>query len=474
MCTLEEQLISACTTEQLKEEFFKYKKSKTDPLNPRKINVPMGVDGVSWKAFERDLDHQVYAISERVRNGSYFFSPFREVVIPKDSQGERTISIASIRDALIQRKIYRVLIPFSEQLFRQLPVVSFAYRPGHSVSQAVHKLSQYINDGYTYVFDADIKSFFDEIPHPLLIQRLESLFQKDSPLIFSLLRRFVSTDRVEWKTYEGNLKIFYKQKPKRTPRKKGIPQGGILSGLLTNLYLHPFDEWIIKNLGKDIDLKYIRYADDFVVLTRSKEDVLIVKSEVERKLLEFGLQLHKDGQKTKCIDTTYQSVEFLGFDVSPTGIRIKKHNIKKFKKRILAILQQMDFSENMSKEEVKKVICRVQYKIFGNEAFGIRVCRICKKPEARRSWLQFFLSLTDVQQLRGLDYWIRKKIHYYYYKKTEERLKRCELKEMNIKSLESLYYSFRKEFKRRKTCTCPETHADYRREPILNFLFKRY
>jgi len=473
MSALDSRLIHACSPKLLKEEYSIYKKVKTDAFNHKKVQIPMGADGVTWKAFEKDLDHQVVSMSKRMSSGSYFFYPFREVHVPKDSHNHRIISIASIRDVLVQRRVQNVLRDELEKLFSQLPAVSYAYRSQFSASQAVMKVYQYIKEGYHYVLDADIKNFFDEIPHSLLLAQFEKLFQKESPLLHTLLKRYISTDRVEWKTYEGNLKLFYKQKPKRTHREKGIPQGGALSGLLANLYLHPFDEWVVNGLGQNMDIKYIRYADDFIILTHDKFNLETIKNQTREKLSEIGLQLHPDQQKTKLVHVAEQSIDFLGFNLSPTGVRISKHNIRKFKQRIRNILTELD-ADKVQESDAKKVIGKIQYKLLGNETNGMRICQTCKKVETRRSWLQFFLCLTDVQQLKGLDLWIRKTIHLFYFKQTGKRLKRHRLIEMNIQRLEQLYYVYRKEIGKRTVCTCSPLVADFRRESILNVLFKRY
>lgn len=319
----------------------------------------MGVDGVDFQNFERNLDKFAYSICNRIRNGRYFFSPFLEVAVSKDPSLDRAeaiaankfrcISIATIKDVIMQRLLYRELEPIVEERFREIPIVSYAYRRGLSAPTAVRKIHEYVtNDEYLYVLDADLSKFFDTIPHDKLFCSIEDFFGAGNVLTLKLIRRFYSADRVLWDEHPKELKDYKVLKPKRTVRKEngirqGIPQGGVLSGMLANIYMHSFDKWVIDTLASSFDIKYVRYADDFVVLFKEKGQEQEVFNRIKDKLLEMGLIIHNIGEKTKFIDLSLEKkerLEFVGFEVIPGRIRVREANIQKFKNRINEILDK--------------------------------------------------------------------------------------------------------------------------------------
>lgn len=472
--SLDTIFLRECTVERLQGEYWLYKKVKTDDWkewnDEPEINIKIGADGVDWKSFEKQLDHLTNSIVKRIRKGTYLFYPFREIIKSKDPKlknpfkvlekgKERILSIAGIRDILVQKVLYDAIYDRAEQQFNQLPEVSFGYRKGRSAPLAARTLYQHIRNGYVYVLDADISKFFDKIPHNQLMKVIED-FTYDSPIVQQLLKRFVRVDRIEWLAYKGNEWKFRKHKLRRIKRCAGIPQGGILSGLIANLYLHSFDEWVCCDLGSEYDIRYVRYADDFVILTKKYSQLPEIKEKVRIKLEELGLTLHTDVKKTKIIDLSKKRnyVEFVGFAISETGIRIKNENLRRFKERIQGILRGTEISDL---ESLKLLIRKLSFKFFGNHAKK-RICIKCSLQEPRRSWLNFFLTITDVQQLRALDYWVRKKIYEKYYRETGKRLSRKTLKKLDFPSLERLYYEYRKRVKKGECfCKCDPLEREY-------------
>ena len=272
--SIDDKLTEAFTEQRLIQAFYKYKYSKWDHfsgfVNPI-INIPMGADGVTFQAFENQLDRNAKNICYRVRNNKYIFYPFREVLVEKEAATPekkakyRTLSIASIRDALVQSILYNdVLNDTFENYFKSLdnPLpVSFAYRKGKSAPRAAQVIFSYIKEGYYHILDADLSQYFDTIPHDRLISRLEKVIGEESILTIGLINRFIHTDKVPFNSYKYatrkgvnvGYKVFYWKKPTRQKRLSGVPQGGVLSGLLANLYLHDFDTWVVDRLVKSYE-----------------------------------------------------------------------------------------------------------------------------------------------------------------------------------------------------------------------------
>lgn len=463
------------TRNKIKETFELYVAQKTDTLTDEsQIKVPEGLDGIDYKLFQKTLAHQVDTIFKRIQRGNYYFYPLREVKISKDpllnikeaeNQGKiRKLSIATIRDVIIQKILYDYLSPFTEVKFTELPYVSFAYRKNVNAQKAAQKVYNDLNDHYIYALDADLKGFFDTIPHDKLFKQIQTFF-KDMPEIQKLLYRFIHID-IGYKTKNKNKVI-------RKKRKEGIPQGGIISGMLANIYLHQFDFWIMTVLKAKYDIRYTRYADDFVILAKNIEDITKIQGECKEFLENIGLVLHPDPKKTKiCTLTNSRSLDFVGFKISQKYIGIKDSNIKKFKIRIEEILKTTDFKKKKSLELLK---LRMSYKYFGNEYKSFK-CKTCGNFEKSRNWMRFFLVITETNQLKSLDKWVYKSINYYYYKKTGGRLPKNLLKQLDFPSLELLYYNYRKQLRHENEhCQCNAIDKNpYATKNPYNELFNIY
>jgi group II intron reverse transcriptase/maturase len=441
------------TADAVKAAYTKYKESKTDRFKSNRINIPMGADGVTWEDFERNLDRNVQNISRRVLNGSYQFYPFREKDVEKPGGGVRTLSIASIRDALVQRQLYEALYESAEAMFAQprLDQVSFAYRRGKSAPYAAHRIWQaYRRDGYCYAFDADLRKFFDTLDHDRLMELVHAWISRDS-VAGKMLWRYIRTDRVPYDSYphgSGWKKHFMKKKPKREPRCKGVPQGGVLSGMLANLYLHEFDRWVVEELSQQFDLRYFRYADDFVMLTRREEDARALYDPVAERLtdpllLEIHPMLDTPESKTKISVIADGDLVFVGFQFMEDRVRAKPENIRRFKKRFLAALHKERSLKSDSGHWDERLRLTIRYcvnpKILGPPP---ELCTTCGLPkDRRRSWMAFFATVvTDEDQLRQLDRWMRRRICRYFRDKYRVRLGRKELRQAGMKTLVSEHY----------------------------------
>ncbi|WP_193198671.1 reverse transcriptase domain-containing protein [Nostoc sp. MG11] len=244
-----------------------------------------GTDGETIDSFAHNQTVNIYQLLNAVVNSSYQPLPYKQVVIPKKNGKQRELKIPCVRDRIVQQALLNVLYPLMEEKF--LPV-SFAYRPNLSYINAVEKIADWRDLGYSWVLDADIVKFFDNIDHHRLLKEVRLYI--DNPGILCLIKSWISVGVL---TQEGLI----------LPQ-KGIPQGAVISPILANIYLHEFDEIVIAT-----DLKLVRYADDFLVLSRSQERILTAKLEIINLLDAMGLTINTE--KTQ-ITNFERGFRFLG------------------------------------------------------------------------------------------------------------------------------------------------------------------
>ncbi|WP_133058611.1 reverse transcriptase domain-containing protein [Halalkalibacter urbisdiaboli] len=468
---LDEKIREIFSDDNFIKQFKRYKLNKTDKYR-KKVLIPMGVDGVAWRTFEENIKDISSNVCKRAINENYFFSSFRELEVPKppyiklkeakEAGKTRILSIATIKDVIFQKLFYMAIEDFCEDKFNQLDDnVNYAYRRGKSAPMAVRKIHRFVSmEKYEYVLDADLKKFFDEINHELLLRKISKFFGEEQ-LTITYLKRFFSADRTPYSDYKGNVDVYYSRKPLRVHRDKGIPQGGVLSGLVANIFLFDFDNFIVSELTKKYNnrIKYVRYADDFVVLFQNKEDIKPVYIDIKMYLENEKLTLHDIGNKTKVIDMSEdkkEKLEFLGYKISPKAITVKKDNLIKFKRRISEIVNQTIIYKKSPEKGLKILVNRISYKILGNIGFeDSENCPICGFQIPKRNWLNYFLSITDVRKLRSLDIWIRKQIYKGYYHKTQQKLSKKELMKYELPSLEMMYYQYKKDLSSKTVyCMC--------------------
>jgi CRISPR-associated protein Cas1 len=244
-----------------------------------------GVDGQTIEQFGRRLMGNIRLLRNEVNYETYRPLPLLRVYIPKKSGGERPLSIPAVRDRVLQSATAIVLTPVFEAEFEE---VSFAYRRGRSVDQAAARVAALRDQGYRWVVDADIRAFFDEVDHRLLMREVERLVEDDG------IRRLIRL----W------LRAEIQQGKRRWRIKKGVPQGSPISPMLANLYLDRLDEAMM-----DEGRKLVRYADDFLVLCKTRneaEDAL----ELTETVLD-ALRLEINENKTRIVDFN-QGFRFLG------------------------------------------------------------------------------------------------------------------------------------------------------------------
>ncbi|QLE56654.1 reverse transcriptase domain-containing protein [Nostoc sp. TCL26-01] len=452
--------------EKLKAAFEAYERQKTDFLQQGEPKVQMGVDGISYQTFKKELDLRCQLLSNRLLKGTYQFYTFRQIEKNKPSGGKRILSIATIRDVIVQKVLYDAIYHEIEKDFQVTPIldkVSCAYRKGKSAPYAASLIHHYIKQGFIFALDADIVKFFDRLSHEYLFRIIESKFGQDT-LTSKLLKRFIKAGGLPYKNQDGQIygyRFFHLHKPilnnQRIIRTQGIPQGGVLSGMLANLYLHEFDCWVINDLSKKYPLRYVRYADDFIILLKQKEFIPLVHQEVAQKLQDIKLELHPDESKTKYVDITQDFLEFVGFQFTLDHIKVKPANILRYHERII---KKINKEPSYKTGEIPKRRFRFFIKYVINRKVtgrGERICDVCGGVlgERVKSWMGFFAVITDIQQIRELDKLIRKEVSQHFYKKYKLRLKKSDFKKAGLISLEQEYYRLRK----RKSCSCEKSNC---------------
>ncbi|MDI6811694.1 MAG: group II intron reverse transcriptase/maturase [archaeon] len=262
-----------------------------------------GIDEVSIEEFERNLEQNLNEIQRQLRQDRYVPKPVKRVYIPKPDGKQRPLGIPTIRDRVVQQALKNVIEPIFEAEFLDS---SFGYRPGKSAKQAIEQTEELRDEGHEWVVDADIKAFFDMVNHEKLIDAVAERISDGR--ILRLIRSFLEADIMEQGLARNVI---------------GTPQGGVISPLLANIYLHYFDERMAE-LGYEV----VRYADDFLVLCGSEEEAQAALSHVKEILGELELTLHPE--KTK-IKNLAEGVDFLGFTVYISHKVPRKEAVRKFK-----------------------------------------------------------------------------------------------------------------------------------------------
>jgi len=262
-----------------------------------------GVDGESLATFEEDLKGNLYKIWNRMSSGSYFPPPVRLVEIPKGNGGVRPLGIPTVADRVAQTVVKMVLEPMVEPMFHR---DSYGYRPGRSALDAVGMARKRCWEA-DWVIDLDIKAFFDSLDHDLVERAVAH--HTDMPWVRLYVARWL---RAAVQRMDGALE----------PRIKGTPQGGVISPLLANLFLHyAFDLWMQRNYPSIV---FERYADDAVVHCQSRGEAELVLAAIRDRFAQCGLELHP--VKTRIVyckdddrrgEHEHVSFDFLGYTFQP-------------------------------------------------------------------------------------------------------------------------------------------------------------
>jgi len=316
-----------------------------------------GVDGITIERYEKDEESNLMRLAEKLKDGSYRPKAIRRTYIPKADGKMRPLGIPSVEDRIVQGAVRHVIEPIFEKEFAEH---SYGFRPGKGCKDALRRVDKLLKSGHRYVVDADLKSYFDTIPREKLMKRLEERIADGR--VLGLIRMFL-----EAKIMEG-LEEY-------TPV-AGAPQGAVLSPLLSNVYLNPLDHLMVR-----LGMEMVRYADDFVILCKSRQEAESALEQVRQWTAEAGLTLHP--AKTRIADAQTEPFEFLGY-------RFDKG--RKWPR---------DKSKQKLRENLKPDLKRTS---------GVSLQTIIAKINPRlKGWFGYFKH-ADPRGLRDIDQWVRMRL----------------------------------------------------------------
>ena len=270
-----------------------------------------GIDGITIEEIDDYLKENWVNIRDKIRKRKYKPKPVRRVEIPKPDGGVRNLGVPTVVDRIIEQAIVQRLTPIVEPHFSEY---SYGFRPNRRAQQAILKLLEYFNDGYTYVVDIDLEKFFDNVPQDKLMTLVGKLIQ--DPDTESLIRKYLNAGVMVRGRYEET--------------NKGTPQGGNLSPLLSNIMLNELDKELEAR-----GLHFVRYADDCVIAVGSSAAANRVMHTIT-KWIEKKLGLKVNATKTKV--TTPSKLKYLGFgfwkDAEDWKARPHKDSIKRFERKL--------------------------------------------------------------------------------------------------------------------------------------------
>ena len=327
-----------------------------------------GVDGMRVSDLSAHLHLQQELIREQICQGKYQSAPILGVAIPKSNGKERLLGIPTVTDRLLQQAVHQVIYPLFEPEFRQH---SYGFRPGRNAHQAVQQAHKYIHEGYQHIVDIDLKSFFDEVDHCLLLQLLYRKVK--CPLVLRLIRKWLRAPIL----INGRL----------VKRRKGVPQGSPLSPLLSNILLHELD----KELEKQ-GLRYVRYADDFSIYTKNEQAARTCGNAVYlflRNKLKLPVNREKSGLRRP------SGFQILGYGFVPTYRKGDKG-------RYQLVVGKKGWER--LKQKVKQITRKTTPASLQE--------RIAKLKEVQRGWLEYFRMASIQGKLKDLDSWLRNRLRH--------------------------------------------------------------
>ncbi len=324
-----------------------------------------GVDKMSVKQLEIYLKYNREKLADNICSGNYHAPPMRGKEIPKSNGKKRLLGIPTVVDRMLQQATARKLMNHYEFLFSEY---SYGFRPQHNQHQAVAKAINYINSGYQYIVEIDLKGFFDEVDHCILLQILYRKIKcKDT---MCLIRRWLRAPIL----IDGKL----------AKRRKGIPQGSPMSPLLSNIMLHELDTYMERK-----DLRFVRYADDFSIYCKSKQEARKQGNDTYlflKNKLELPINREKSGIRRP------KDFSILGYGFVPT-----------YKKGAKGKYQLVVESNRWKtfKQKLKEITRKTNPKSFDQ--------RIHMLKQAYKGWINDFKYANIHGKLKTMDGWLRNK-----------------------------------------------------------------
>lgn len=362
----------------------------------KKVRSNRGTGGVDEMSVDELLpylrEHRLELLRQ-IKDGKYKPNPVRRVEIPKEEKDKvRKLGIPTVVDRMIQQAIAQVLTPIYEPQFSES---SFGFRPKRGAHDALKQCQRYANEGYLYVVDMDLEKFFDTVCQSKLIEVLSRSI-KDGRVI-SLIHKYLNAGIVRQGVFERS--------------EQGVPQGGPLSPLLSNIMLNELDKELEKR-----GHKYVRYADDCMILCKSRRSAERTKVSITR-YIEGKLFLKVNGEKTSVANIS--QVKYLGYGFyrykGECRLKVHKKSIAKMKERLRAITNR---SRAISNEERPRILGRYV-----------------------KGWVNYFKLADMKKMLQVTDEWLRRKIRAIYWKQWKKirtrykMIRRYNLPDWNVHEL---------------------------------------
>jgi group II intron reverse transcriptase/maturase len=327
-----------------------------------------GIDGMSVRDLETYLSTNREALVNQIRNQTYIPQPIKGKEIPKGNGKFRTLGIPTVVDRMLQQAVLRIIMPQYEYMFSSY---SYGFRPKRNTHQAVATSLEYINSGYQNIVEIDLKGFFDEVNHVVLLQLLYRKIKCKATM--TLIRRW--------------LRAPIEQNGKLEKRRKGVPQGSPISPLLSNIILHELDEY----MGKQ-GMKFVRYADDFSIYCKTKSQAKFQGNEVYKFLrdkLKLPINRDKSGIRRP---VTFQ---ILGYGFVPTYRKGEKGKYQ------LIVTEKRWKTLKMKLKEITRKTNPMSFDM-----------RISKLNQVIRGWVNYFKYASINQKLAVIDGWLRNRLRY--------------------------------------------------------------
>jgi RNA-directed DNA polymerase len=331
-----------------------------------------GVDGMTVKELPHYFKLNRKDLCERIRSDKYLAQAILGVEIPKENGKKRLLGIPTVADRLLQQAVHQIISPMFEVEFTEH---SYGFRPNRNAHQAILKAQKYIHEGCNYIVDIDLKSFFDEVDHEILLRLL--FVKVKCPVTLRLIR--------QW------LRVPILINGKLVKRRKGVPQGSPLSPLLSNIMLHELDKELEKRGNR-----YVRYADDFSIYTKSKKAARRVGNSIYlflKNKMKLPINREKSGIR--------KPVQFkiLGHEFVPT---YKKGEKGKYQ----VVVSEKKWKT--LKTELKRITQKTAPLTFDQ--------RIAQLKAVHRGWINYFRMASIQSKLKELDGWLRNRLRYCIWK----------------------------------------------------------
>lgn len=341
-----------------------------------------GVDGMLVKELYDHLTKNRGQIESDIREGKYQPQPIKGVEIPKSNGKTRLLGVPTVTDRMLQQAVGQVLAAKFEMEFEDY---SYGFRPNKNAQKAVLKAQEYINSGYHHIVDIDLKSFFDEVDHCILLQMLYRKVK--CPLTLRLIRKW--------------LRAPILIKGKLTKRRKGVPQGSPLSPLLSNIMLNELD----KELERQ-GFRYVRYADDFSIYCKSEPAARKIGNSIYlflKEKLKLPINREKSGIRRPV------NFKILGYGFVPTYAKGEKGKYQ-------LVVSEKSWAK--LKEKLKTITRKTTPMTFDD--------RTQKLKEVSQGWLNYFRLASIQGKLKEIDGWLRNRLRYciwHHWKKPERKRK---------------------------------------------------